>query len=105
VSTRDGGRVISDNKAFKGGMIVYRSAWRLLFLAWRQNILYDLSADPLYLNSVVEGLKFAQKLQRDHVGMSKGMKREKRGVHYSTTWSAPYLITRGHTVTLCSRSI
>jgi len=26
VSTKEGGRVISDNKAFKGGMIVYTSA-------------------------------------------------------------------------------
>lgn len=24
VSTKEGGRVISDNKAFKGGMIVYK---------------------------------------------------------------------------------
>jgi hypothetical protein len=55
-----------------------------------QGILYDLSADPLCPSSVVEGPRFAQRLQRDHVGMSKGMKQVRRGVHYSTILSALY---------------
>jgi hypothetical protein len=85
VRTKEGGRVISDSKAFKGGMIVYH---QLDPVDGCQGILYDLSADPLCPSCAIEGPRFAPRLQRDHVGMSKGMKRETTRAHYSTASSA-----------------
>jgi hypothetical protein len=45
VSTREGGKVMSDNKAFRGGMIVYTSACSHTTHDWTYFATFQLTLD------------------------------------------------------------